>query len=174
MSQPSTELVLGIDPGTASMGVSLVTKKGHKLELVSYDCLRTTNKNTPAERLHLLHSALNAFMKKHRPKTLAIEKLFFSKNVTTGISVAQARGIALLAAAQADIEVFEYNPQQVKLAVTGYGAAGKRQVQEMVKRILGLTEIPKPDDAADAIAIAICHLNTNRRLSGKGQVACGK
>jgi crossover junction endodeoxyribonuclease RuvC len=165
MPTRAPELVLGIDPGTASMGISLVKKIGHSLKLVAYDCIHTSAKLPAPERLAILYRAINAAIKKFKPRALAVEKIFFSKNVKTAISVAQARGIVLLSAAQAKIETFEYNPQQVKQAVTGWGSADKKQVQEMVRRILGLKEIPKPDDAADAIAVAICHLNTNRRLS---------
>ncbi len=162
--RPET-LVLGIDPGTAAMGFSFVGKSGYSLSLLDYGCITTTPKQTLPERLLVIYKTLKKIVKKHKPAVLAIEKLFFSKNVRTAMSVAQARGIALLVAAENSLEVFEYNPQQIKLSVTGWGGADKRQVQEMVKRILGLKVCPTPDDTADAIAVAICHLNTNNILS---------
>lgn len=167
MADPKENSVLGIDPGTASMGFSIMSKKGNKMTLQAYGCISTTPKNTLPERLKKIHKELRKIVKKYKPKVMAIENIYFSKNVKTAISVAQARGVALLSAAQANIETFDYNPQQVKQAVTGYGRADKKQVQEMVKRLLCLKKIPKPDDAADAIAIAICHFQTVRPLKIK-------
>ncbi len=122
----------------------------------------TPKESTPAARLEMLYDQLNNLLKKNHPDTAAVEKLFFQRNVSTAIAVGQARGVAILALQQAGIEVFEYTPNEVKQAVAGYGSADKRQVQEMVRTLLQLDSIPKPDDAADALAIAITHLNTKR------------
>jgi crossover junction endodeoxyribonuclease RuvC len=156
-------LALGIDPGTATTGYGLVRQhRDGSLEAVEFGVI-TTPKDLPApERLALLYRELNRILEKHHPETAGVEKLFFQKNVSTAIGVGQARGVVLLALAQAGLDVAEYTPNEVKQAVAGYGSADKRQVQEMVRVLLALPEIPRPDDAADALAIAICHLNTNR------------
>jgi crossover junction endodeoxyribonuclease RuvC len=156
-------LALGLDPGTATTGYGLVQlHRDGSLEAVDFGVI-TTPKELPApERLDLLYQRLNQILDQHHPETAAVEKLFFQKNVSTAIGVGQARGVMLLALAQKGLEVAEYTPNEVKQAVAGYGSADKRQVQEMVRVLLVLPEIPKPDDAADALAIAICHLNTNR------------
>jgi len=156
-------LALGIDPGTATTGYGLVKQlPDGGLQAVAFGVL-TTPKDAPApRRLVLLYQQLSEILLLHRPQTSAVEKLFFQRNVSTALAVGQARGVPLLALAQAGLEVAEYTPNEVKQAVAGYGSADKRQVQEMVRVLLSLPEIPKPDDAADALAIAICHLNTNR------------
>jgi crossover junction endodeoxyribonuclease RuvC len=156
-------LALGIDPGTATTGYGLVrSHPDGSLEAVSFGVI-TTPKEMPApERLDLLYQALNKILDQYSPETCAVEKLFFQKNVSTAIAVGQARGVLLLALAQKGLDVAEYTPNEVKQAVAGYGSAEKRQVQEMVRILLVLPEIPRPDDAADALAIAICHLNTHR------------
>ena len=156
-------LALGLDPGTATTGYGLVRiKPDGGLLSVKYGVI-STPKNTPAaKRLVLLYDQLQEILLEHKPDTAAVEKLFFQKNVTTAISVGQARGVMLLALAQAGLESFEYTPNEIKQAVAGYGSAGKRQVQEMVRVLLVLDDIPRPDDAADALAVAITHLNTNR------------
>jgi crossover junction endodeoxyribonuclease RuvC len=156
-------LALGIDPGTATTGYGLVrlTPDGN-LEAVSFGII-STPKDTPAPtRLEMLYNDLRKLIKKHKPDTAAVEKLFFQRNVSTALAVGQARGVVMLALQQAGIEAFEYTPNEVKQAVAGYGSADKRQVQEMVRALLQLDSVPKPDDAADALAIAITHLNTNR------------
>jgi crossover junction endodeoxyribonuclease RuvC len=156
-------LALGIDPGTATTGYGLVrvTPDG-ELVSVAHGILSTPKDATPSARLEMLYNQLQTLLNKHKPDTAAVEKLFFSRNVTTALAVGQARGVVLLALQQAGIEVFEYTPNEVKQAVAGYGSAEKRQVQEMVRALLQLDSIPRPDDAADALAIAITHLNTNR------------
>ena len=156
-------LALGLDPGTATTGYGLVRiSPDGNLLAVKYGVI-STPKNTPApDRLVMLYDQLQDILREHKPDTAAVEKLFFQKNVTTAISVGQARGVMLLALAQAGLESFEYTPNEIKQAVAGYGAAGKRQVQEMVRVLLELDEILRPDDAADALAVAITHLNTNR------------
>jgi crossover junction endodeoxyribonuclease RuvC len=151
---------IGIDPGTAIMGWGIIDERAGALKLVSYGAL-TTRAGVPAqERLVMLYDGLREILQQHRPEDAAIEELFFGKNVNTAITVGQARGVALLALAQAGIPIHEYKPMSVKQAVAGYGGADKKQMQEMVRMTLGLTAIPKPDDAADAVAIAICHAYT--------------
>src|SRR5512137_952920 len=156
-------LVLGIDPGTATTGYGLVRDLSDgSLEMVEYGTIQTPAGEPAHQRLQLLYKRLKELLLLHRPDSCAVEKLFFQRNVSTAIAVGQARGVVLLAIAEAGLEVFEYTPNEVKQAVSGYGSAQKRQVQEMVRTLLGLPEIPKPDDAADALAIAITHLNTWR------------
>ena len=156
-------LALGIDPGTATTGYGLVRlMPDGELVSVSYGIISTPKDATPSARLEMLFDDLNKILKKHKPETAAVEKLFFSRNVTTAIAVGQARGVIMLALQKAGIDPFEYAPNEVKQAVAGYGGADKRQVQEMVRALLQLDKIPKPDDAADALAVAITHLNTNR------------
>jgi crossover junction endodeoxyribonuclease RuvC len=154
-------LVLGIDPGTATTGYGLV-RESHdgSLETIAFGVI-STPKDTPAHhRLAQLYHGLQKLILLHRPESCAVEKLFFQRNVSTAIAVGQARGVVLLAVAEAGLDVFEYTPNEVKRAVASYGSADKRQVQEMVRVLLALPEIPKPDDAADALAIAITHLHT--------------
>ncbi len=156
-------LSLGIDPGTATTGYGLVHElPDGSLEAVAFGIISTPKDMPPAERLDLLYQELNKILAQYHPETAGVEKLFFQRNISTAIAVGQARGVILLALAQSGLEVAEYTPNEVKQAVAGYGSADKRQVQEMVRVLLSLPEIPKPDDAADALAIAICHLNTNR------------
>ncbi len=133
-----------------------------ELVAVSYGIISTPKEATPPARLEMLFDDLNKLLKKHKPDTAAVEKLFFSRNVTTAIAVGQARGVIMLCLQKAGIEPLEYTPNEVKQAVAGYGSAEKRQVQEMVRALLQLEKIPKPDDAADALAKAITHLNTKR------------
>jgi crossover junction endodeoxyribonuclease RuvC len=156
-------LALGIDPGTATTGYGLV-RLGRDGELLaeSFGIITTPKDATASARLEMLYNNLRKLLKKHKPDTAAVEKLFFSRNVTTAIAVGQARGVVMLSLQQAGIETFEYTPKEVKQAVAGYGSADKKQVQEMVRALLQLDSIPKPDDAADALAIAITHLNTKR------------
>jgi len=133
-----------------------------ELVAVSFGIISTPKDATPSARLEMLYNDLRKLLKQHKPDTSAVEKLFFARNVTTGIAVGQARGVVLLALQQAGLEIFEYTPKEVKNAVAGYGSAEKRQVQEMVRALLQMDSIPKPDDAADALAVAITHLNTKR------------
>lgn len=156
-------LAIGIDPGTATTGYGLVRlAPDGGLEAVSFGVITTPKDAAAAVRLEMLYDGLKQILDLHRPDTAAVEKLFFQRNVSTAIAVGQARGVALLSLQQLGIDVFEYTPNEVKQAVAGYGSADKRQVQEMVRTLLALPEIPKPDDAADALAIAITHLNTKR------------
>jgi len=154
-------LVIGIDPGTATTGFGLVrdTPDG-SLVMVDFGVIETPARSPMPLRLLELHRRLSEILLLHRPDSGAVEKLFFQRNVRTAISVGQARGVAVLALAQAGVEVGEYTPLEVKQAVVGYGGADKNQVQQMVRALLGLPEIPRPDDAADALAVAICHLHS--------------
>jgi crossover junction endodeoxyribonuclease RuvC len=158
-------LTLGIDPGTAIMGYGLVASDGRALRAIDYGALTTSSDLPPEERLRRLHERLCAIIAAHRPDAMAVEELFFNANARTAIAVGQARGIALLAAAQAELRVHEYTPLQVKDAVAGYGRAGKEQVQLMAATLLALRAVPRPDDAADALAVAICHAHS-ARLAG--------
>ena len=156
-------LALGIDPGTAITGYGLVRiEPDGSLVAVKYGVLLTPKEATASARLVMLYNQLCDVLNEYKPELAAVEKLFFARNVTTALAVGQARGVVMLAIEQAGIEVFEYTPKEVKNAVAGYGGADKRQVQEMVRALLQLDSIPKPDDAADALAIAITHLNTKR------------
>ena len=154
--------VLGIDPGTAIMGYGIVEERGSGLQGVGHGVLVTPAGDPLPTRLLALYQGLHDLVTADQPTALAIESLFFNRNVRTALAVGHARGVALLVAAQADLPVVEYTPQQVKDAVVGYGAATKDQVQKMVTTLLGLREVPRPDDAADALAIAICHLHSSR------------
>jgi crossover junction endodeoxyribonuclease RuvC len=156
---------LGIDPGTAIMGWGVVDERGGQLSLVDVGVLTTPAGMAQPERLRILYDGLCALIARHRPDTAAIEELFFGKNVNTAITVGQARGVALLAMVQAGLPIHEYKPTVVKQAVAGYGGADKKQMQEMVRITLNLRSVPKPDDAADALAIAICHAYTGPTLS---------
>lgn len=156
-------LVIGIDPGTATTGYGLV-REDEDGSLVKVDCgaILTPPDLTMPERLLELHRRLTDILLLHRPQSGAVEKLFFQRNVTTAISVGQGRGVVLLALAQCGIPVGEYTPLQVKQAVVGYGGADKNQIQQMVRAMLNLPEVPRPDDVADALAVAICHLHSVR------------
>ncbi len=149
-------IVLGIDPGTARLGYGFLRKDGARLTHMAHGCLETPKEMPQPERLAFLHDALNALVAEHQPDHVGVEKLFFQKNVKTAMTVSEARGVILLAMQGGGMAISEFTPMQIKVAVTGYGGADKRQVQEMVKRLLTLKEIPKPDDAADALAIAYC------------------
>lgn len=156
-------LALGIDPGTATTGYGLVRlAPDGSLVAVNYGVILTPKDVTAPARLVMLYDQLRDILKEYHPEIAAVEKLFFSRNVTTALAVGQARGVVMLCLQQAGIEALEYTPNEVKQAVAGYGGAQKRQVQEMVRALLQLDSIPKPDDAADALAIAITHLNTRR------------
>ena len=153
---------LGIDPGTAIMGFGVVDSAGSSLSVVQFGVWTTPSVDSPPKRLRTLYERIVELIALAQPSAVAVESLFFNQNVRTALAVGQARGVALLAAAQADLEVFEYTPQQVKDAVVGYGKASKEQVQIMIRTLLGLKDVPKPDDAADALAISICHIHSAR------------
>jgi crossover junction endodeoxyribonuclease RuvC len=175
-------ITLGIDPGTAIMGYGLVEsgvspsgdgrpRGSEQLRMVEYGALYTPPNAPLAERLPMLYEGLMELLKEHKPAAVAIEELFFNKNVRTALTVGQARGVAILAAAHSGATVAEYTPLQVKQAVVGYGRATKEQVQSMIKIILNMDHIPRPDDAADALAIAVCHIHSRayERLVAEGQ-----
>lgn len=158
--------ILGIDPGYATVGWGVLEFDNMRFGVVKYGAI-TTSPDTPFDkRLCEVYEDMCVVLEKFRPDCMSIEKLFFNSNITTGIDVAQARGVIMLSAAQRNVKIYEYTPLQVKVAVTGYGYAEKHQVQEMIKNILHLKAVPKPDDTADALALAICHGHTGgSRLS---------
>jgi crossover junction endodeoxyribonuclease RuvC len=161
-------LTLGIDPGTAICGFGLVAEERGALRMVAYGAITTQAGEPPAERLRIVYRGLCDLIGRYHPADVAVEELFFNKNVRTALQVGQARGVAMLAAAEAGLDVAEYTPLQVKQAMVGYGRAEKSQVQEMVRVMLGLDRIPEPDDASDALAVAICHIHSRqvaRRLA---------
>lgn len=149
--------IFGIDPGTATTGYGLIDVDGSKLKVGTCGCILTPAKQNQAMRLAHIYSELDRLIKKEKPDVVAIEKLFFINNIKTAMTVGEARGVCLLVAEQCKVPIFEYTPLQVKQALTGYGKAEKKQIQMMVKMLLKLKEIPKPDDMADALAIAITH-----------------
>jgi crossover junction endodeoxyribonuclease RuvC len=154
-------LVVGIDPGTATTGYGFVVEKADGgLKAIDYGVIVTSADLAPHRRLLQIYQELKELLLFHRPESGAVEKLFFQRNVSTAIAVGQARGVALLALAEIGLDAGEYSPLEVKQAVVGYGGADKNQVQQMVRAILGLENIPRPDDAADALAVAICHLHS--------------
>ena len=152
--------VLGIDPGTAIVGYSIIDYENNKIQLIDYGCIYTNKEDSLSLRLEQVYLRVESLINLYKPDHMAIEELFFFKNQKTIISVAQARGVIILKAQLSGLYIYNYTPLQVKTGITGYGRANKKQVQEMTKIILKLNEIPKPDDAADAIAIAINHINT--------------
>ncbi len=157
-------IVLGIDPGTAALGYGIVERARGRLREVDHGCLATSPDLTLPERLLAIHSLVDELIELHQPDVIAVERLFFSKNVQTAFAVGQARGVVLLAAAQHDTPVREATPNEVKSAITGYGAADKEQVSRMVQLVLGMSERPRPDDAADALAIATWAVNTEHTI----------
>ena len=154
--------ILGIDPGTGILGFGVIDIEKGKAQLVDAGVIRTPVKEDDAVRLLTIYEELTDIILQSKPTEMAVEKLFFSRNVTTAMTVSQARGVVLLCGMQAGMNIHEYTPMQIKQAITGYGKADKKQMQEMVKVILGLKSIPKPDDAADALATAITHSMTMR------------
>ncbi|MGH9175255.1 MAG: crossover junction endodeoxyribonuclease RuvC [Vicinamibacterales bacterium] len=154
-------ITLGVDPGTALLGYGLVSGDDEP-ELLTFGVVETTAHEAMPERLKRLYEAVWELIRAHSPDVLAIEQLFFSRNVTTALAVGQARGVVLLAAAQHGMPVFEYKPSEVKQTISGYGNADKPQMQEMVRMLLRLPEVPRPDDAADALAVALCHVQMSR------------
>lgn len=153
--------ILGLDPGTAIVGFGFIDREGSRLVPVQYGTIRTESNTDAAVRLQQIYDALMQLIAEYKPEAVAIEKLFFNRNVSTALSVGQARGVMMLAAVQSGLTIAEYTPLQVKQAVVGYGQAEKKQVQEMTRMFLNLSEVPKPDDVADALAIAICHAHSS-------------
>ncbi|HET7677001.1 MAG TPA: crossover junction endodeoxyribonuclease RuvC [Candidatus Limnocylindrales bacterium] len=155
-------IVLGIDPGTAATGYGIIERTGARLRALDFGCFETTQALTLPQRLFAIHEAIGELIETHRPELVAVERLFFNRNVQTAFAVGQARGVVLLAAAEHGLPVLEFGPHEVKMAVTGYGRADKGQVQRMVQVVLGLDGLPRPDDAADALAVAICVAHAHR------------
>ncbi|HIU09769.1 MAG TPA: crossover junction endodeoxyribonuclease RuvC [Candidatus Avidehalobacter gallistercoris] len=151
--------ILGIDPGTGITGWGVIDKNYNQLTVVDYGCIRTPSHQLNQKRLCEIYDGMQILLSEYQPDEMAIEELFYNRNVTTVISVGQARGVLVLAAAQRGVPVYEYTPLQIKQAVTGYGRADKKQVQYMIQNLLNLAAIPRPDDAADALAVACCHSN---------------
>ena len=149
--------ILGLDPGIAIVGFGAIEAEAGRFRSLTYGAIRTEAGLPLSQRLEIIYNDMLQLLEATAPEAVAIEELFFNTNITTGISVAHGRGILLLACRQKQIPIYEYTPLQVKQSVVGYGRAEKRQVMEMVRRMLNLTEVPKPDDAADALAIALCH-----------------
>lgn len=158
-------IILGIDPGYAITGYGIIEYKGNRFSPLVCGVLRTSAGTPFPERLLSISDGIDRLITRFQPDCMAVEELFFARNTTTAIGTAQARGVAVLAGAKAGLSIFEYTPVQVKAAVVGYGKADKYQVQDMVKRLLNLDAVPRPDDAADALAIAICHAHTGNRDS---------
>ncbi|MFH2063057.1 MAG: crossover junction endodeoxyribonuclease RuvC [bacterium] len=163
MSNQSEKVILGLDPGYADLGYGLVVRQGGRERCLAYGSLRTPKGMPAAQRLGSIYDGLTKLINDYRPAAVAVEKLFFSKNVTTAISVAEARGVILLCLDRLDVPYVEFNPAEVKMAVCGHGAAGKPEMQKMVRMLLGLRELPKPDDAADALALALALASTGIR-----------
>jgi len=155
---------LGIDIGTATTGWAILDKIGSSFKVFGFGVVSTTPKNSMPERLQFIYEELSTIIHKYKPLCMAVEELFYFKNKKTVIKVGQARGVVILAGINRGLFIYDYTPLQVKQAVTGYGRAEKSQIQNMVKMILNLKKIPKPDDVADALAIAICHLNTRKSV----------
>ena len=153
-------IILGIDPGLATLGYGVIEVNNDKRRLIQFGTLTTPAGQPMPQRLRAIFQGMNQLMDIYRPDDVAFEELFFSKNITTGIAVSHARGVALLAVVQRTDELYEYTPMQIKQAVTGYGGADKHQVQQMVKMLLNMKDIARPDDAADALAVALTHANS--------------
>lgn len=158
---PRARVILGLDPGTASTGYGVISMEGNRLRTIEYGVLETAAALPPEKRLERIFDGVDEVLRRHRPEATAIESLFFNANVRSALAVGQARGVCMLACSRGQCEVFEYTPLEVKQAVVGYGKAGKEQVMEMVRALLGLAEAPRPDHAADALAVAICHANSS-------------
>lgn len=150
-------IILGIDPGIAMVGYGVIQCIGNKYKPIEYGCITTDSKLDFPDRLKIVYDELTNIIDTYNPVEMAVEELFFNKNVRTAIKVGQARGVEILAGVNKGLDIYEYTPLQIKQGIVGYGRAEKHQVQEMVKMFLNLKEIPKPDDAADALAVALCH-----------------
>jgi len=155
-------IIMGIDPGIAILGYGLLSLEGNKYKIIDSGALITESAMPMPARLTYIYKGLNLLLDKYKPDAYAVEELFFNKNIKTALTVGHARGVAILAASNQDIPIFEYTPLQVKQAIVGYGRADKKQMQQMVKMLLRLDKTPKPDDVADALAVAICHGNSSK------------
>ncbi len=160
-------IIFGLDPGYAIVGFGVISYEASRFKVLEYGAI-TTDKDTPFEkRIEEIYDGMNYLLEKYKPAAMSVEKLYFNTNTTTAISVAQARGVCLLSAVKHGVEIAEYTPLQVKMAVTGYGRAEKHQIMEMTKTLLSLKETPKPDDAADALAVAVCHAHTGGSIASR-------
>ena len=157
--------ILGIDPGYAIVGFGIIDLNNYQTEVVDYGVITTPKEQRLPERLHHIYNCIKEIIKTYKPDVVAIEELFFFKNLTTAIPVAEARGVIVVACKECGVDIYEYTPLQIKQALTGNGRAEKKQIQYMVKLLLNLQQIPKPDDAADALAVAICHSQINPNLN---------
>ncbi len=155
-------IILGIDPGYAIVGIGVLEYRNNKFRPIEYNAITTHSSMSTSLRLKLIYEEIGAYLDKYKPDAVAIEELFFNSNQKTAIAVAQARGVLVAQTAIREIPIYEYTPLQIKQSVTGYGRADKGQIQQMVKLLLNLNAIPKPDDAADALAVAICHAHSSR------------
>jgi crossover junction endodeoxyribonuclease RuvC len=151
-------IILGIDPGTAAMGYGIIETKKGKHKVLGYGCIKTTPKTLFPQRLKIIYQELGKIIREYSPDVVAMEQLFFARNAMTAISVGQAQGMIFLAAADADLDVVKYPPLQIKMTITGKGRAEKSKVQKRIKRVLRLKKIPRPVDASDALAVALCHI----------------
>ena len=167
-------IILGIDPGYAIVGYGVLEYKNNHFRTIDYGAVTTEAGMNFNRRLEIIYDELTALMEKYKPDAMSVEKVFYNSNAKTVIDVSQARGVIMLAAQKNKIPVFEYTPLQVKQSVVGYGRAEKKQIQEMIKRILFLEKVPKPDDTADALAMAICHAHTSGSVMGQVAAADGK
>lgn len=155
-------IILGIDPGIAIMGYGLIDIQGNRIKVIENGVITTSSKTPTPERLKLIYDNLSEIIEEHKPDEFAIEELFFNQNVKTAITVGHARGVQILCAQDKNLPIYEYTPLQIKQAITGYGRASKKQMQLTVSTLLNLKEIPKPDDAADALGVALCHCLSQR------------
>ena len=167
-------VILGIDPGYAIVGYGVISYRNNHFSVIDYGAITTDAKTPFNERLEIIYDELSEIIEKYSPEAMAIEKVFYNSNAKTVIDVSQARGVIMLAAQKNGLKVFEYTPLQVKQSVVGYGRAEKKQVQEMTRRILALEKVPKPDDTADALAMAICHAHSSGSLSLTGNMKIRK
>lgn len=161
-------IILGIDPGYAIVGIGVIEFKGNKFRTIAYDAITTAAHTPTPTRLKHIYDRLDQIIKEYKPDAVAVEELFFNSNQKTAIHVAQARGVIIISAVNNNVPLYEYTPLQIKQAVTGYGRADKGQIQQMVKMLLNLNAVPKPDDTADALAVAVCHAhssNINSKLN---------
>lgn len=167
-------IILGIDPGYAIVGYGVIDYRNNHFSVIDYGAILTDAGTPFNERLEKIYDDLTTIIKKYRPKAMSVEKVFYNSNAKTVIDVSQARGVIMLGAQKNMVPVFEYTPLQVKQSVVGYGRADKKQVQEMTRRILALEKVPKPDDTADALAMAICHAHSSGSLSVIGNMKIRK
>lgn len=167
-------IILGIDPGYAIVGYGVIDYRNNHFTVIDYGAILTDAGSPFNERLEKIYDNLSALIEKYNPEAMSVEKVFYNSNAKTVIDVSQARGVIMLAAQKNRVPVFEYTPLQVKQSVVGYGRAEKKQIQEMTKRILSLEKVPKPDDTADALAMAICHAHSSGSLSAMGNMIIRK